>query len=107
MKNPTTPAAPDEATMRRLVRYAATSARLATGGRNDFRIPLMVADQWSRTGSCVLSVRTLADQFGTTRRTVCKSLNRLERAGLIRQVGRTAGGRRILEPVLQVASDGH
>jgi len=90
-----------ESTIRRMIDYAVAAGTL-TAGRHDFRIPHIVASEWATKGGCVLSTNGLARQFGSTRRTMCAAIARLEAAGAIREIGRTDDGRAIYEPVLEI-----
>ena len=94
---------PDQ-TLRLVMDYAVAAGSL-TAGRNDFRIPSIVADGWLKRGYCVFSVREFASRYSTTRRTVAKSLKRLAEAGAIREIGRTADKRPVLVPNLELGAD--
>lgn len=91
----------DDAAYQRLLDYCRATTRL-TNGKHDFRIPHIVADDWSRKGYCVLSTNGLARQFGSTRRTMCLAIARLVAAGAIREIGRTVDGRAMFVPCLEL-----
>lgn len=89
-----------DALVRRITDYC-TAAPYLTNGRDDFRIPPMVANDWATAGVSVLKTNVLARRFGTTRRTVCKAIKRLTAAGVIRLVGRTPEGHQQFIPCLE------
>jgi len=89
-----------EALLQRVMDYSAASAYYTTG-RHDFRIPMMIADQWLIKGYGSIDTNAFARRFGTTRRTVCKALHRLAAAGIIREIG-CANGKTQFEPNLAI-----
>lgn len=91
-----------ESTIQRMMDYTAAATSLLRSGKHDFRIPFIVADEWARTGHCILSTNRLARQFNSTRRTMCRALDRLRVAGVIREIDRTKDGRPIFEPCLEI-----
>lgn len=89
-----------EALLQRVMDYS-TAAADYTAGRHDFRIPMMIADQWLLHGYGTIDTNSFARRFGTTRRTVCKALKRLAAAGVIREIDR-ANGKARYEPNLEI-----
>jgi hypothetical protein len=94
-----------ESTFRQLLDYSAAATSRLRAGRHDFRIPLIVADEWVRNGHCILSTNGLARQFDSTRRTMCFAIARCIEAGCIRKVGRTDDGRAIYAPCLEIGDE--
>lgn len=94
-----------ETTFRQLLDYSAAATSILRTGRHDFRIPFIVADEWVRSGCCILSTNGLARQFNSTRRTMCFAIARCIEAGTIREVGRTADGRAMYEPCLEIGDE--
>ena len=90
-----------EDSIRQMIDYAAGTL---TNGKHDFRIPYIVANEWALNGHAVLSTNRLAEQFGSTRRTICAALDRLECAGAIKRVGTAASGAGKYVPALEVGA---
>lgn len=89
--------------LQRVLDYNAAAVRLCTVGRNDWRIPSMIADQWLAKGYGTIDTNDFARRFGTTRRTACLALRRLTAAGIIRPIGATDRGKVMYAPVLSFA----
>lgn len=90
-----------ENTIRQMIDFAAAAGSL-TNGKHDFRIPYIVANDWALHGHCVLSTNRLAEQFSSTRRTMCAAIDRLVDAGAIKEIGRTADNRAMFVPCLEI-----
>lgn len=90
----------EDADYQRMIDYVRAGA-FVLKTRHGFRIPALVADQWTEKGYAVLRTNTLAAEFGVGRRTMWKTISGAIEAGFIKEIGRTDEGRAMYIPLFE------